>query len=359
MKTGNNNKYIYILMSSKSARFKQSITNQNQGGGSKKQGLMPSVGTGTLSNWNGLGRAYGTPKSREMLICINQLGSVNPRVYQSKYCGGGGANKPYISDSCEYYLEPDSNQYNCSTDSSQCKYDVSILLDKSGSMGTGAGSNFVKVKTFIKNIHKKLLNTYGTSDLPSDTTTTPPNPPYVDIRHRISLATFSSSAEANMSYETYIRYVVNPGETNTNSYPTTIGRFDAIIDKISGGGGTNTGSGINQLLKLNSLKNLNIENLASATVPGTTPPPALDHVGINITINNQNPNNFTAASPITFEDRGQLNVNLIPPYLGNTLHPTGWRGKNTIMILLSDGGVNTTYLPNYYAAIQKVNNFDV
>jgi hypothetical protein len=61
-----------------------SITNRPTGGGSKKEGLAPSVGTGNLSVWKGMGRAYGTPEDRDKLFCINQLGSVNPRVYQTR-----------------------------------------------------------------------------------------------------------------------------------------------------------------------------------------------------------------------------------------------------------------------------------
>ena len=61
-----------------------SITNRPTGGGSKKEGLAPSVGTGNLSIWKGMGRSYGTPEDRNKLFCINQLGSVNPRVYQTR-----------------------------------------------------------------------------------------------------------------------------------------------------------------------------------------------------------------------------------------------------------------------------------
>ena len=61
-----------------------SITNRPTGGGNKKEGLPPLVGTGNLSIWNGMGRAYGTPEDRNKLFCINQLGSINPRVYQTR-----------------------------------------------------------------------------------------------------------------------------------------------------------------------------------------------------------------------------------------------------------------------------------
>lgn len=64
--------------------YMSSMTNRNQGGGSKKQGLAPSVGTGNLSLWNGMRRASSTPAQRATIFCINQLGSVGPRVYQTR-----------------------------------------------------------------------------------------------------------------------------------------------------------------------------------------------------------------------------------------------------------------------------------
>ena len=69
---------------SKRTSLKASITNRPTGGGNKKEGLAPSVGKGNLSIWNGMGRAYGTPEDRNKLFCINQLGSINPRVYQTR-----------------------------------------------------------------------------------------------------------------------------------------------------------------------------------------------------------------------------------------------------------------------------------
>jgi len=69
---------------SKRTSLKASITNRPTGGGNKKEGLAPSVGKGNLSIWNGMGRAYGTPEDRNKLFCINQLGSINPRVHQTK-----------------------------------------------------------------------------------------------------------------------------------------------------------------------------------------------------------------------------------------------------------------------------------
>ena len=69
---------------SKRTSLKASITNRPTGGGNKKEGLAPSVGKGSLSIWNGMGRAYGTPEDRNKLFCINQLGSINPRVHQTR-----------------------------------------------------------------------------------------------------------------------------------------------------------------------------------------------------------------------------------------------------------------------------------
>ena len=50
--------------------------NQNQGGGDKKQGLLPVVGNGQFSLWNGMRRAGSTPESRRKVFCLNQLGGV-------------------------------------------------------------------------------------------------------------------------------------------------------------------------------------------------------------------------------------------------------------------------------------------
>jgi hypothetical protein len=56
----------------KRTAFIASITNQNQGGGNKKQGLVGRVGRKQFS----LGRAYGNPVQRAKVFCINQIGGV-------------------------------------------------------------------------------------------------------------------------------------------------------------------------------------------------------------------------------------------------------------------------------------------
>ena len=61
-----------------------SRSNQDQGGGNKKQGLAPSVGTGQFSLWNGMRRAGSTPAGRSKVFCINQLSGVGMGVYQTR-----------------------------------------------------------------------------------------------------------------------------------------------------------------------------------------------------------------------------------------------------------------------------------
>ena len=56
--------------------FKDSITHRPQGGGPKKQGLLPVVGTGQFSLWNGMRRAGSTPKQRNMVFSMNQIGGI-------------------------------------------------------------------------------------------------------------------------------------------------------------------------------------------------------------------------------------------------------------------------------------------
>ena len=58
--------------------------NQNQGGGDKKQGLLPVVGNGQFSMWNGMRRAGSTPESRRKVFCLNQLGGVGSGFYQTR-----------------------------------------------------------------------------------------------------------------------------------------------------------------------------------------------------------------------------------------------------------------------------------
>ena len=60
-----------------------SYTSKNQGGGNKKQGLAPSVGTGGFSLWNGMARASSSPEGRASVFCVNQLGNVGMKNYQT------------------------------------------------------------------------------------------------------------------------------------------------------------------------------------------------------------------------------------------------------------------------------------
>lgn len=61
-----------------------SYTSKNQGGGNKKQGLAPSVGTGSFSLWGGMRRAGSTPAGRAKVFCINQLGNIGMMNYQTR-----------------------------------------------------------------------------------------------------------------------------------------------------------------------------------------------------------------------------------------------------------------------------------
>ena len=72
--------------------YKDSISNGNQGGGPKKQGLLPVVGTGQFSLWNGMRRAGSTPRQRQKVYCINQIGGVSGFHYQTKSPSDGVSN---------------------------------------------------------------------------------------------------------------------------------------------------------------------------------------------------------------------------------------------------------------------------
>ena len=72
--------------------YKDSITNGQQGGGSKKQGLLPVVGTGQFSRFYGMRRAGSTPSQRQKLFCINQIGGVSGFHYQTKNPSDGVSN---------------------------------------------------------------------------------------------------------------------------------------------------------------------------------------------------------------------------------------------------------------------------
>ena len=68
-----------------SSAMNSSRCNRDQGGGDKKQGLFPVVGTGQFSLWNGMRRAGSTPESRRKVFCLNQLGGgVGSGYYQTR-----------------------------------------------------------------------------------------------------------------------------------------------------------------------------------------------------------------------------------------------------------------------------------
>ena len=80
------------------ASYTDSITHINQGGGMKKEGLVPSVGWGTSS----FRRAISSPAQREQVYYINQIGGVGGRHYQTK-TPSDGVRKPGISNSYDYF----------------------------------------------------------------------------------------------------------------------------------------------------------------------------------------------------------------------------------------------------------------
>ena len=67
-----------------SSAMNSSRCNQKQGGGPAKQGLLPVVGNGQLSLWNGMRRAGSTPETRRKVFCFNQLGGVGSGLYQTR-----------------------------------------------------------------------------------------------------------------------------------------------------------------------------------------------------------------------------------------------------------------------------------
>ena len=223
-----------------STRYKASITNQNQGGGNKKEGLPPSVGTGNLSVWNGMGRAYGTPEDRALQVCINQLGSVNPRVYQSRYCGKVSRNGN--ARDCDPQFTIESNQWLREQDTYVGRYDICFLLDKSGSMrdaadGTPANpptnpSRWDLLLRFIRIFHNLVLNQstgdgnqlqgdpaiHAPAHIPVDANgdQDPQNCNYADPSYRISFLTFTTGTEVNLTYNTYVSQIFEPGEVGQN-----------------------------------------------------------------------------------------------------------------------------------------------
>lgn len=72
--------------------YKDSITHRPQGGGPKKQGLLPVVGTGQFSRFYGMRRAGSSPYQRQKLFCINQIGGISGFHYQTKAPSDGVSN---------------------------------------------------------------------------------------------------------------------------------------------------------------------------------------------------------------------------------------------------------------------------
>ena len=244
-------------------RYKASITNQNQGGGNAKEGLPPSVGKGNLSVWNGMGRAYGTPENRALQVCINQLGSVNPRVYQSQYCGKVSNNGN--SRDCDPQFTIETNQWSSEQNTDVGKYDICFLLDKSGSMTYGpnnqpagaGGRKWDLLLKFIRIFHNLVLNQskvngnlqgdsnkHAPAYIPKDQKGNPDplNCNYADPSYRISFLTFSNGTEINLTYNTYVSQIFEPGEVGGNPpvgseiqppnkvFPTTEQRLKQILE---------------------------------------------------------------------------------------------------------------------------------
>ena len=403
-------------------RYKASITNQNQGGGNAKEGLPPSIGKGSLSVWNGMTRAYGTPKDRELQVCINQLGSVNPRVYQSKYCG---KNKPPSGEDpreCGPIFERDINQWASDTDVITSKYDICFIMDKSGSMGTIVSPSITRwdrTKEFVKLFHRQLLlrqtdalpgitpaagvnrlkGLPANSDAPSSvnngdgTLST-----YFDVLHRICFISFQTNSEYNISYNTYVSQIYQPNEplqtadpTTGVVFPITEGRFSAIIDRIQVAGGTNAHLGVDYAVNMHINQTPHVGPSGNPLVPitkcgnypqrGQNPSTAPFITSgqltgclvgdIETTINLAPPSSFLALNGVTFPNNfDQNNTNAIqklrlPPYpyptgpltpFNGSGYRNGWRACNTILILLTDGVVNS--VPLFNTAVTGLDNFE-
>ena len=269
-------------------RYKASITNQNQGGGNAKEGLPPSVGKGNLSVWNGMGRAYGTPEDRALQVCINQLGSVNPRVYQSRYCGKVSNNRN--TRDCDPQFTIESNQWLRQQDTDVGRYDISFVLDKSGSMREDADGAFPPpqgepskwnlLTRFMRIFHNLVLNQslqnggdelqgdenlHAPAKIPTDDNgfVDPQNCNYADPSYRLSFLTFSNNSELNLTYNTYVSQIFQPQEAgqtpDVNSeipqdkkeFPITEGRFNQLLDAFGiPAGGTNGAEAVNGLTEL-------------------------------------------------------------------------------------------------------------
>ena len=376
-------------------RYKASITNQNQGGGNKKEGLPPSVGTGSLSVWNGMGRAYGTPKDRALQVCINQLGSVNPRVYQSRYCGriksGGGE----LRD-CDPRFTIDINQWTDDSTTTNSQYDVCFIMDRSGSMGGQGVTSWSLVRDFVYSFHDALLQRQkitATNNLPGDSNMAPAtvtnalasnyNAANVAPKHRISFISFGTNSNYNITYNTYASQIFEPGEVEVPGpsprFNKTSDRFDAILASIDVGGSTNAHLGVNQALDLHKNQDPNIGpgiapiNLTPALCGNMPQRLSLNGLGgladdIVSFINSNNqvlpPQNIApdlttypnAVYPNNFDNNGTALANRLPPWDDNIGYRNGWRAGNTIMIILTDGAIGN--LTSYTASINALDNWE-
>ena len=269
-------------------RYKASITNQNQGGGNAKEGLPPSVGKGNLSVWNGMGRAYGTPEDRALQVCINQLGSVNPRVYQSRYCGKVSNNRN--TRDCDPQFTIESNQWLRQQDTDVGRYDICFVLDKSGSMREdadgvfppppGEPSKWNLLTRFMRIFHNLVLNQslqndgnelqgdknlHAPAHIPkiNNVIVDPQNCNYADPSYRLSFLTFSNNSELNLTYNTYVSQIFQPQEAgqppaadseipqDKKEFPITEGRFNQLLDAFGiPGGGTNGAEAVQGLTEL-------------------------------------------------------------------------------------------------------------
>lgn len=377
--------------------YKASITNQNQGGGNAKEGLPPSVGRGSV--WNTMSRAYGTPEDRALQVCINQLGSVNPRVYQSRYCGGRRGTLGGEPRDCDPIFILDNNQWTDDTTTTASQYDVCFIMDRSGSMG---GNPWIQVRNFVDGFHDALLQRQkivSTTDiLPGNPAMAPPgaspsnplasnyNGPTVAPKHRLSFISFASESQYNITYNTYASQIFQPGEQEgqvVGSAPPvarfniTSDRFDAILNTITTGGGTNAHLGVRQALSLHKNQGSNIgPGIAPTNIPpalcgnmpqrldSTTGPPLGLSDDIVSFINNGaphliSPNNtiFPLASyPNNFDSTGNPLPNKLPPWSNNSGYRNGWRAGNTIILLLTDGAIGN--FGDYVASITALDNWE-
>lgn len=153
-----------------SSAMNSSRCNRDQGGGDAKQGLLPVVGTGQLSLWNGLRRAGSTPESRRKVFCFNQLGGVGSGFYQTrapsdgsrKNCKGKKENEKvvpipkkepavsnYIADALMQFMYPSepNNQLRVLLQSLYLRAITKPLID-----GLGNGLDAVNMKVTLNGL---------------------------------------------------------------------------------------------------------------------------------------------------------------------------------------------------------------